>query len=196
MSFFSISEDVPVVDAHLGAGGLGPDDVALIVVSGELDYGASPRLRARVIAHIDSGTRHLVLDLSTVTFIDSTAIGVLVGAVARLNESGGGSLRVVCADENARVLRIFDIAGVADALDLHGSREDAFAVLARVRSVEQRAHVDPAHTGVSLETVGRRLPARATTRLYAEDAEGALDGRRGTSQPRAERRGRGVDELA
>jgi anti-sigma B factor antagonist len=196
MSFFSISEDVPVAGTHLGASGPGPDDLALIVVSGELDYGASPRLRARISTHIDGGTRHLVLDLSEVTFIDSTAIGVLVAAATRLRESERGSLRAVCADGNARVLRIFDIAGVADVLDLHGSREEAFAVLARVRSVEARAHAEQAQTGVSLEVVGRRLSAQATTRRYAEQAAVAGDGQRGMSPQRAERRGRGVDELA
>jgi len=172
MSFFSISEDVPVGDLHPGADGLAPDDLALIVVGGELDYGASPRLRARILAHIDGGARHLVLDLSEVTFIDSTAIGVLVSAVARLRETGGGSLRVVCADDNARVLRIFDIVGVADALDLHGSREDALAALARVRSVEAHARVQGAQAqpGTGLDAVGQRLPARVTARRYAEQA--------------------------
>jgi anti-sigma B factor antagonist len=196
MSFFSISEDVPVAGTHLGASGPAPEDLALIVVSGELDYAASPRLRARISAHIDGGTLHLVLDLSEVTFIDSTAIGVLVAAATRLRETGGGSLCVVCADENARVLRIFDIAGVADALEVHGSREDALGVLARVHSIEQRAQVEQAPPGVSLETVGQRLSARATTRRYAAHAAATSDGQRDTAQPRAGRRGRGVDELA
>jgi anti-sigma B factor antagonist len=195
MSFFSISEDLPAV--HHDAGDA-PDDVALIAVGGELDFGASPRLRARLFAHIDGGTRHLVLDLSEVTFIDSTAIGVLVGAVARLRETGRGSLRVVCANGNARVLRIFDIAGVADVLDLHGSREEALAVLALVRSLEARAQAPSAQAqaGAGLDAVGQRLPARATARLYAEQAATASDGQRGMSHPRAGRRGRGVDELA
>jgi anti-sigma B factor antagonist len=137
MSFFAISEDVPATDAPLGA-----RDVAVIVVSGELDFGASPRLRARVFTHIDSGRRHLVLDLSDVTFIDSTAIGVLVGALERLRETGGGSLRVVCAEGNARVLRIFDIAGVATLLEVHSSREEALRALERARSVQRRTRVD------------------------------------------------------
>jgi anti-sigma B factor antagonist len=71
-----------------------------------------------------------VLDLSMVTFIDSTAIGVLVGAVMRLREVEGGSLTVVCADENQRVLRIFEIAGVESLITLHSSREEALSELA------------------------------------------------------------------
>jgi anti-sigma B factor antagonist len=195
MSFFSISEDVPVGNLHPGAHGLTPDDLALIVVSGELDYGASPRLRARISAHIGSGTRHLMLDLSEVTFIDSTAIGVLVGAAAQLRESGGGSLRVVCADENARVLRIFDIAGVASVLELRGSRDEALAALARSRSIQPRTHVEQAPAGAYGDVGGQWLPARATARKYAQQAAAIADAQHGAPPPRADR-GHGVDELA
>jgi anti-sigma B factor antagonist len=71
-----------------------------------------------------------VLDLCEVTFIDSTAIGVLVGAAARLQESGGGSVAAVCPDHNERVLRIFDIAGVDSVITLYPSREEALSALA------------------------------------------------------------------
>jgi anti-sigma B factor antagonist len=195
MSFFSISENVPVGGLYPEASGFGPDELALIVVSGELDYGASPRLRARIAAYIDGDTRHLVLDLSEVTFIDSTAIGVLAGAAARLRATGSGSLRVVCADDNARVLRIFDIAGVAGVLDLHGTRGDAFAALARLRAIQTRGPVGEARTGASSDAAGQWLPTRATTRRYAEQAAAANDGRRDARRPHAGRR-HGVDELA
>ena len=57
------------------------------------------------------------------------AIGVLVGTVARLRASGGGSLVVVCAAENKRVLRTFNVAGVANAISLYRSREEALRAL-------------------------------------------------------------------
>jgi anti-sigma B factor antagonist len=64
-----------------------------------------------------------VLDLSDVTFIDSTAIGVLAGTVARLDEAGGGSLAVVST--NDKVLQIFEITGLDSVISLHSSREEA-----------------------------------------------------------------------
>jgi hypothetical protein len=74
-----------------------------------------------------------VVDLSAVTFIDSTAIGVLMAAATALRESGGGSLAVVCAEENDRVLRIFDIADVASVIALYRSAVEALLALAAVR---------------------------------------------------------------
>jgi anti-sigma B factor antagonist len=114
-------------------------EAAVVVVSGELDFGATPQLRACILGHVGAGTQYLLVDLSDVTFIDSTAIGVLVTAAANLCQDHGGSLAAVCASENARVLRIFAIAGVASAICLYSSREQAqVALAARARSCDAR----------------------------------------------------------
>ncbi|HEX5851573.1 MAG TPA: STAS domain-containing protein [Solirubrobacteraceae bacterium] len=163
----------------------------MLIVSGEIDYGASPRLRERIHDEIGAGRRHLVLDLSAVTFIDSMALGVLVGAVTRLHETGG-SLRVVCALENDRVLRIFDIAGVASSIALHHSREEARSALARSQQGEASPWAGQTMT-IAIPS-GPCLPddtsATAAARKYAHDAVTASD-----NQPDSARRS-GVDEMA
>ena len=120
MRSFYISE-VQVDDASNG-------EVAVVVMAGELDYEVSPQLRARLMGAIKAGRQRLVLDLSEVTFIDSTAIGVLAGAVARLDKVGGGSLAVVSTHE--KVLQIFEITGLDSVITLHSSRDEAVSVLA------------------------------------------------------------------
>lgn len=108
--------------------GSGDGEVAVLVIGGELDYEVSPQLRARLMSAIKAGRQRLVLDLTDVTFIDSTAIGVLAGAVARLDKVGGGSLAVVSTHE--KVLQIFEITGLDSVITLHGSRDEAVSVLA------------------------------------------------------------------
>ena len=105
-------------------------DVLVLLAGGELDYAAAPQLRTAIGGHSAGAGRRVVLDLSQVTFIDSTAIGVIVGGLTNLREAGDGSLAFVCAEENARVMRIFDIAGVSNLLDVYSSREEAFSALA------------------------------------------------------------------
>jgi anti-sigma B factor antagonist len=105
-------------------------DLALLLVGGELDYAAAPQLKERIAAHAGGSLSQIVLDLSDVTFIDSTAIGVIAGALAHMQESGEGSLTLVCGQENKRVTRIFDIAGIGGLLDVYDSREEAFSALA------------------------------------------------------------------
>ena len=123
MSFFYLTEDATTQGVDRD------EEVVILVAGGELDYAASPQFRERIAEVIGGGMR-LVVDLSPTTFIDSTAIGALVGAVMRLREHGGGSLAVVCSEKNKQVLRTFDIAGVTGLIALYPSREAALLALA------------------------------------------------------------------
>ena len=120
MRTFYIGDEVQVEDAG--------EDLAILVVGGEVDFEVSPQLKARMMKTIKAGRRRLVLDLSDVTFIDSTAIGVIAGAVEKLDEAGGGSLAIVCTHE--KVMQIFEITGLDSVITVHPSREEALAALA------------------------------------------------------------------
>ena len=122
MRTFYIGDEVQVEDAG--------EDLAILVVGGEVDFEVSPQLKARLMKTIKAGRRRLVLDLSDVTFIDSTAIGVIAGAVEKLDEAGGGSLAIVCTHD--KVMQIFEITGLDSVITVHPSREEALAALAVV----------------------------------------------------------------
>jgi anti-sigma B factor antagonist len=104
------------------------DQVAAVAVSGYVDFDAAPALKHSLVDCIEAGRSQLVVDLAEAGFIDSTAIGVLVGALKRLQESGG-SLVVVCANEN--VQSIFELVGLDEVITLHRSRDDAISAFAR-----------------------------------------------------------------
>jgi anti-sigma B factor antagonist len=123
MRTFYIGDEVQVEDTS--------PDLAILAVGGEVDYEVSPQLKAHVMRAIKAGTRRLVLDLSDVTFIDSTAIGVLAGAVEKLDEAGGGSLAVVSTHE--KVMQIFEITGLDSVVTVHPTREEALSALAVAR---------------------------------------------------------------
>jgi len=123
MSSFYISDETTFEEAATGG-------VGVFLAGGEIDYAASPQLKEHITRHIKAGTQHLVIDLSPATFIDSTAIGVLMGAVGSLREAGGGTLGVVCVHDN--VLKIFEISGLQAAITLYRSREEALSALTMV----------------------------------------------------------------
>ncbi len=186
MSLFTISDEVTTEYPRPAP------DVVVLVVSGEIDYGASPRLRERLHDEIHARKQHLVIDLSAVTFIDSMAVGVLVGAVTRLHETGG-SLRVVCSEENDRVLRIFDIAGVANLIQVHHSRLEALAALNAPSEegtpwLAQTLAIAAPHGEPGF---ARDTPAMSAARKYDHDAAVRTDG-----QPGAAMRRGSIDELA
>jgi anti-sigma B factor antagonist len=120
MRSFYIGDNFEVDDSSDG-------DSAILVMGGELDYEVSPQIRARLVGAIKEGRHRLVLDLSGVTFIDSTAIGVLAGTVVKLDEAGGGSLAVVCSHE--KVVQIFEITGLDSVITVYGSRDEALSAL-------------------------------------------------------------------
>ena len=84
------------------------DHTTVITVRGELDLATAPRLKWPLVDAIDSGRDRLVVDLADVTFMDSTALGVLIGARRSLGPTA--HMAIICA--NADVLKIFEISGL------------------------------------------------------------------------------------
>jgi anti-anti-sigma factor len=102
--------------------------VALLVAEGELDAYTEPLLQSCLERVEVDGRRHLALDLSGVSFLDSTALGVLVRAVREVRERGGEAL-VVLPGTTAR--RIFEITTLDRSLPVADSRAEALEQLAR-----------------------------------------------------------------
>jgi anti-sigma B factor antagonist len=96
----------------------------VIAVTGEIDVATAPQLRECLHDVIARGEVTIVLDLLGVTFLDSTALGVLVGALKRCRELGG-ELHVVVADP--RIVKIFEITGLTSVFTLANSLESAGA---------------------------------------------------------------------
>jgi len=85
------------------------DGIPVIGVAGEVDVSSSAALRDRLADVLDTGDGTAVVDLTDVTFLDSTGLGTLVGAFKRAEERGG-SLPIVCPHE--RILKLFRITGL------------------------------------------------------------------------------------
>jgi anti-anti-sigma factor len=102
--------------------------LAVVTLRGELDAHDAPRLRelfAEAIGEVAGiAEPRLVLDLTAVAFLDSTALGCIVGAVRRIREAGG-ELSLVLPDSPAR--RIFEITGLDTILAVHSTRAEALA---------------------------------------------------------------------
>jgi anti-sigma B factor antagonist len=66
-----------------------PAEPVVVSCHGELTIKEAPALRDSLLAAIRAGGHVVVLDMSDVTFVDQPAMGVIVGARARLHRSGG-----------------------------------------------------------------------------------------------------------
>ncbi len=99
-------------------------DYAVLEVGGEVDVYTAPRLRDRLTELVDAGARNVVVDLARVDFLDSTGLGVLVGAQKRLRPVGG-TFSLVCAKES--LLKVFRITALDQIIPLHETVEAATA---------------------------------------------------------------------
>jgi anti-sigma B factor antagonist len=81
---------------------------SVVAVRGELDLTTAPRLKWMLHDLLASGRTKQVVDLTDTTFMDSTALGVLVGVNRSLGE--GMRLAIVCSRPN--VLKIFELSGM------------------------------------------------------------------------------------
>lgn len=98
-------------------------DCWVLTPHGEIDAYSSPLLRDRVIEALESAAvTRLVVDLSRTTFLDSSALGVLVGALKRVRERDG-RLDIVSPPDGIR--RIFEITSLDRVLELHATLASA-----------------------------------------------------------------------
>jgi anti-sigma B factor antagonist len=94
----------------------------VVEVIGEIDVYTAPRLRETLASLIDNGNHRLIIDMQGVEFLDSTALGVLVGGLKRLR-AHDGSIDLVCTQ--GKVLRILRITGLGKVFSIHDSVKDA-----------------------------------------------------------------------
>jgi anti-sigma B factor antagonist len=92
------------------------DDVPVVAVRGEVDFGSAPRLRELLISTAMDGNHHVVVDLRAVDFLDSTGLGVLVGALKRYRTLDGDLHLVI---STSRIRSVFELTGLTAAFPIH-----------------------------------------------------------------------------
>jgi anti-sigma B factor antagonist len=95
---------------------------AVVDVKGEIDVYTAPKLREKLIELVSEGTYDVVVNLEGVDFLDSTGLGVLVGALKRV-KAHDGSLSLVCTQD--KILKIFKITGLTKVFPIHDSIDQA-----------------------------------------------------------------------
>ena len=97
---------------------------AVLAVSGEVDVATVPRLREQLHGLVAQGSNKIVVNLDGVDFLDSTGLGVLVGALKRVR-SNDGDLFLVCTQP--RIRKVFEVTGLTKVCSLFDSVDDAVA---------------------------------------------------------------------
>jgi anti-sigma B factor antagonist len=111
---FALTEDSIDAERHV------------VAVRGEIDLFTAPELKQKLTDAIEGGKTRIVVDLTQTTFLDSTALGVLIGAVKRLR-TREGALVIVNVDQN--IAKTFEITGLDQIFTIVGERDAAITAL-------------------------------------------------------------------
>lgn len=89
------------------------DGFVLLHVAGQLDHAAAPHLEEaiRASAASDAGGPELILELSRVAFIDTSALAVIMGAASALD----GRLSIIASPA---CMHVFEVTGVSARLPI------------------------------------------------------------------------------
>ena len=90
-------------------------ELYVIAVEGEIDISNASKLRDAIDLALEQPTDTVQLDFEKVAYIDSTGIGVLVGAAHRVSEAGG---TLVVARPQRNVARVLGLLGVEADLNI------------------------------------------------------------------------------
>jgi anti-anti-sigma factor len=101
-------------------------DAPGVAVRGEVDLSVVPELELALETAIMESVGAFVIDLSTLDFIDSSGLQVLLRARGLLGRSDR-ALAVVCP--HGPVRRVFELSGLSDLFALFPSREAALEAL-------------------------------------------------------------------
>ncbi|MHB9035946.1 MAG: STAS domain-containing protein [Armatimonadota bacterium] len=103
-------------------------ELPIIELEGEVDVYTAPQLKQQIINILESGAKELIIDLTKVDYLDSTALGVLIGGLKRMREVDGNMV-LICP--SPRIRRVFEITGLDKIFDIYNSEDDAREVMGK-----------------------------------------------------------------
>ncbi len=101
-------------------------DVAIVTVSGELDFALCVKLAPELNAAVRSEARAVVIDLEDVSLVDSSGLALLLNAFRRLDHAGR-RLAIACPRGSPR--RAFELSALDRQLPMYVTRRDALAAV-------------------------------------------------------------------
>ncbi|MBU9710438.1 STAS domain-containing protein [Evansella tamaricis] len=87
----------------------------VVFLKGEVDVYTAPTLKESLYPLAEQKEKKIVVDLSNINYIDSTGLGIFIGALKATDKSN--STITICG-ANARVKRLFEITGLDEIIEI------------------------------------------------------------------------------
>ena len=102
--------------------------VLLVRLTGELDHHTSEQLKTKIEMVLEDNDviKHLVLNLESLSFMDSSGIGVILGRYKQIKKRNG---EVIVCSISPQIKRLFEMSGLFKIIRLEPSEEIALETL-------------------------------------------------------------------
>ncbi len=103
------------------------EGVLVVRIDGEIDLSTAPQFRAGVEHALDrTMARDLILNMKSVSFVDSSGLGAILGRYRRVSQAGG---RMALCSVMGRVKPVLELSGLRRIMPLFDSEREALASL-------------------------------------------------------------------
>lgn len=103
-------------------------DIPVIEMQGEIDVYTAPQLKQQMIVLMEDGASVILVNLTLVEYLDSTALGVLIGGLKRMRETDGNMILICPAP---RIRRVFEVTGLDKIFDIYNSEADVLEAIGK-----------------------------------------------------------------
>ena len=90
------------------------DSATIMDLNGPFVMADAPRFKARVQEVLDGGAKWLAVNLSAVSYLDSSGIGAMVGAFSKIKNAGGQCKFFAPSDQVMKVLKMVRLDTILD----------------------------------------------------------------------------------
>ncbi len=98
-------------------------DVLIVVLGGEIDHHYTEKIRSEIEMKFEENkAKNVVLSFKNVRFMDSSAIGMVIGRYKFVVARGGN---LVACDLTLEAKRIFDMSGLGKIVDIYDTLEES-----------------------------------------------------------------------
>lgn len=98
------------------------DGTLFVTLRGEIDHHSAVSVRGKIDNAIcESGVKKTVLDLSSINFMDSSGLGLIMGRYALMQRLGG---ELTLRSPNERVVKIFELAGLGRIIKIENEESE------------------------------------------------------------------------
>ena len=98
------------------------NDILICKTEGEININTSPELRKAFDEYIRKGMKKVLIDFSSVTYIDSSGLATLIELLQRLNKIGG-KLNIFNVSE--KIKNIFEVTKLHKLFKIYENRDEA-----------------------------------------------------------------------